>query len=239
MRVLAAVLAGVVVAGGLMAGVDGWPGSGGPTPPVGFPDCEAPRGGLIGQPTAAWTSLAFVALGIWIVGDPRLAPSHSRLLFAITIAGVGIGSFLGHAALTEWARSADSLAIKLLLVTFVTESLGRLRSWRQSAMVAIWAGLAAAAVALELAWPDAGGPLLVALAGAGIASAWATAGPPTRLWLLGGLGLLGSATAVWWLGGEGGQLCAPHAVFQLHGVWHILAAAGIASVYQIYRSETT
>jgi hypothetical protein len=237
-RILATVLAGAVVVGGLIAVVDGWPGGGEPSLLIGFPDCEAPNGGLIGQPTAAWTSLTFVAVGIWIIGDRRLPLLRPRLLLALSIGAVGIGSFLGHAALTGWARSVDSLAIKLMLVAFGAVSLSRLRSWPESAVVATWAGLAAAVVSLELAWPASAQPLLVVLAVAGIALAWAIATPTTRRWLIGGTSLLAAAGAAWWLGGEGGPLCAPDAVFQLHGIWHILAAAGIASVYQIYRSET-
>lgn len=243
-RLFALALAGAALTAGLIAGVGGWPGSATPTLLVGFPDCEAPGAGLVAQPTAAWTSLVFVAAGVWIAGDRRLVSAPVRLLVASTIAAVGLASFFGHAALTDWARQLDSLAIKLMLVTFILAALSRLRSREEPAssagwsFSAVWAGAAAATLTAELLWPAAGEPLLAALVLAALTLATLIATPENRRWLLLGLALLGAAVAAWWLGRGNGPLCAPWALFQLHGLWHILAAAGIASVYQAYRSET-
>lgn len=238
-RLFALGLAGVVLAAGLIAGVGGWPGSAASTLLVGFPDCEAPSGGLIAQPTAAWTSLIFVVLGVWMAGDRLFVSVPVRLLVASTVAAVGLASFFGHAAVTDWARQLDSLAIKLMLVTFIVAALSRLRSREEPVFYAGWAGVAVSTLAIEVLWPAAGQALLAGLVLAAITLATLIATPETRRWLLLGLALLGAGSVAWWLGRRGGPLCAPSARFQLHGVWHILAAAGIASVYQIYRSETT
>ena len=238
-RIFALALAGAILAIGLTAGVGGWPGSGAASLLIGFPDCEVPGGGLIVQPTAAWTSLAFVFVGIWIAGDRRLSPLPTRLLVASVIGAVGLASFFGHAALTDWARQLDSLAIKLMLGTFIAASLGRLCSWEEPVFYAVWASLAASTLAVELMWPAAAEPLLATLVPAAITLAWLSATPEDRRWLLMGLMLLGAGGSAWWLGRAGGPLCVPSGWFQLHGLWHILAAAGIASVYQIYRNETT
>jgi hypothetical protein len=233
------VLTSAGLAAGLTIGIDGWPGGGEPSLLIGFPDCEAPSGGLIAQPTAAWSSLVFVGVGVWIAGDRKVISSPSRLLFASAIGAVGFGSFFGHAALTDWARQLDSLAIKLMLVTFIAVSFSRLRSWHQTASLALWASVAAATIALQLIWPAVAEPLLAALVVAAVILVGLSTGPETRRWLVMGLMLLGAGAAAWWLGRDGGPLCAPWAWFPLHGLWHILAAAGIASVYRIYRSETT
>ncbi|MDH3538388.1 MAG: hypothetical protein OEP52_00170 [Acidimicrobiia bacterium] len=238
-RIVALVLSVATLAMGLAAGIGGWPGGGGVAFLIDFPDCEASGGGLISQPTATWTSLAFVVVGIWIAGDRRLISLPARLLFATALVTVGIGSFLGHAALTDGARRLDSLAIKLMLVAFIAASLGRLWSWQPSAWPAGWASLAVPTIALELTWPATRKPLLAILVVTAAALVWLSTTPETRRWLVQGLALLGAGGAAWWLGRAGGPLCAPWAWFQLHGLWHILAAAGIASVYQLYRSEAT
>ncbi|MCP4225575.1 MAG: hypothetical protein GY773_19745, partial [Actinomycetia bacterium] len=206
---------------------------------IGFPDCEAFGSGLISQPTAAFTSLAFVVAGIWLIGDRRLAYSTAPIVFGATIAAVGIGSFLDHAAITEWARHLDSLAIKLMLVAFIAYPAARMWSWEPPAYLASWAGSSALVVLIELIWPPSANAMLGVLAVVAIGGAVSTSSPLDRRWLLAGLSLLGAGWVAWWLGRQGGPMCAPWAVFQLHGVWHILAAVGVASLYQVYRSETT
>jgi hypothetical protein len=238
-RLGALILTSAALAVGLTVGIDGWPGGGEPSLLIGFPDCEAPVGGLIAQPTAAWSSFTFVVAGIWIAGDRRVISLPTRLLFASVIGAVGLGSFFGHAALTDWARQLDSLAIKLMLVTFIVVSFGGLRSWEHRASLSLWAGLAASTIALQLAWPAVSEPLLAALVVTAVTLVGLSAAPETRRRLVIGLMLLGAGAVAWWVGRRGGPLCAPGARFQLHGLWHILAAAGIAAAYQIYRSETT
>ena len=45
--------------------------------PEQFPDCEVIGAGLIAQTTAAWTSLAFVPVGMWVSSDRKL-PGPTR-----------------------------------------------------------------------------------------------------------------------------------------------------------------
>ncbi len=231
-------LVGTALGAGLVVGIGGWPGSGESALLIGFPDCESAGSALIRQPTLAWTSLSFVPLGVWVSTDRGIASPAARWLLAATIAAVGVGSFLAHAALTDWARQLDSAAIKLMLVAFIAYPVGRLRSWEAPALLTAWAGAAGAVLAIELVWPGAARILLVVLAATAAASAATTADPRSRRWLVASLAWFTVGGAVWWLGRRGGPLCAPYAVFQLHAVWHILAAAGIASLYQIYRNET-
>lgn len=204
---------------------------------AGYPDCELVVTGLIAQPATAWTSLAFIPIGIWVATDRRIW-WPGRVLLAASLIAVGTGSFLGHAAATDWGRQLDSLAIKLLLITFVVYPLASRLSWSPAVLGGVWLAVAASVAAMQLIVPGAANPLLVLLAAGALILAGSAAYNHTRPWLLGGVGLLGAGALLWWLGRDGGPLCAADASLQPHGLWHILAAAGIACIYQVHRSET-
>ncbi len=233
------VVTAAIIGVGLAVGIDGRPGADAACLLTGGCDCEAVRTGVLRQPTAGWTSLAFVPLGFWLAADRRHLSLPGRVLFGATAVGVGLASFLAHATVTDWGRLLDSLAIKALLITFIVYPLSRRQSWGTGRMLAAWGSVTGAVVLTELIWPAAARPLLGSLAVAAIVMATVAAGPQTRRWLIGGLGVIGLGAGAWWLGRTDGALCDPHAALQLHGVWHILAAAGIASVYQVYRNEKT
>ena len=227
-RTRAFLTAAILVGVALLIGAAGWPGT--PPPPGPHPDCELIGGSLIAQPAAAWSSLVFLGIGAWIAGDRRVDAG----LFAAGFGAVGLGSFLGHAAATEWSRQLDSLAIKALLLVFVGAAAARTFGWKTARMV--WTVLAALAVvsALQLSSEALAEPLFVLLAVAAILATLRTV-PPGRL--APGLGLLVAGAAVWWLGRDGGPMCDPVAILQLHGAWHILAAGGLAAVYRASRSS--
>ena len=236
-RAVVLVLAAAALSAGLIAGLGGWPGAEASAPLANPPDCEAIQPGLIGQPVTAWTSLAFVVAGIWLAGLHNPPAITSRSVFAISLVAVGLGSFLAHAAQTDWGWQLDSAAIKIMLVAFVAYPAGLLRNRRPSTFLGTWLLGSAGVIGVQLALPAAARPLLVVLALAALVlAAHHATGVARRAFAAGAL-LLGLGAAAWWLGRAVGPLCSPDAVFQLHGIWHILAAAGIASVYTIYRSE--
>jgi hypothetical protein len=192
--------------------------------------------GLIAQPVAAWTSLAFVAVGAWMLSDRAVEPA-GRAVFGLSLLAVGVGSFLGHADATDWGRELDSLAIKLMLIAFVLFPLFRLRSWSPAALSAAWVGTAATVLAIQLLVPSSANVILVLLAAGGLVLVWQAARVATLRWLGAGLALLGAGALLWWLGRDGGPWCSAEASLQPHGLWHILAAAGIACLYEVHRSN--
>ena len=236
-RAAAILLTGAALMVGLIVGLERWSRAGASAPLTSAPDCETIRTGLIGQPVTAWTSLAFVAAGIWVAGRTNPPAARTRAVFAISLVAVGLGSFLAHAAQTDWGRQLDSIAIKAMLVAFIAYPASLERNRQPRAFVRGWLLGSAGVIGVQLAWPATARPLLVALALAALLLAARRTTRPTRRAFIAGTGLLGLGAAAWWLGRSVGPLCSPDAVFQLHGIWHILAAAGIASVYEIYRSE--
>lgn len=220
----AAVLVGVA----LLVGAGGWPGTA--PPPGPHPDCELIGTGLIAQPAAAWSSLVFLAVGAWIIGDRR----PDAALYAAGFAAVGLGSFLGHAAATGWSRQLDSLGIKALLLVFLATAAGKTRGWTTARTGGAILAAMAAVVALQLARESLAEPLFVLLV---VAAAAAIVRTVALARLAPGLALLAVGAALWWLGRDGGPLCEPASTLPLHAVWHILAAGGSAAVYRASRSS--
>lgn len=220
--------AGVLVGVALLIGAGGWPGTA--PPPGPHPDCELIGTGLIAQPAAAWSSLVFLAVGAWIIGDRR----PDAALYAAGFAAVGLGSFLGHAAAADWSRQLDSLGIKALMLVFLGSAAGRSRAWTTGQTSGAVLAAVAGVVVLQLSRESSAEPLFVILAVAATAAIIRTV-PPVRL--APGLALLAVGAALWWLGRDGGPLCDPASTLPLHAAWHILAAGGLAAVYRASRSS--
>ncbi|MGI9648652.1 MAG: hypothetical protein ACR2OI_09055 [Acidimicrobiia bacterium] len=206
------------------------------TAAVGYPDCELIGSGLIAQPIAAWTSLAFLPVGVWILTD-RAMDVAGRAMFGLSVLAVGAGSFLGHADATDWGRELDSLSIKLMLITFVLYPLGRRQSWTPGVVTSAWLGAFATVSVIQLLLPASANPLLAVLAGGALVLAVEAARDGTGYWLGAGLSLIAGGALLWWLGRDGGPWCSVDASLQPHGLWHILAAAGFACLYQVHRSS--
>jgi dihydroceramidase len=151
------------------------------------------------------------------------------VLFGAGFVAVGLGSFAGHAAGTEWARLLDSLAIKAMLVPFVVLGMIRLGRLTERAAVAVAAGTIGLLWLIEMAAPDAGRPLLVVVAGA---AALSTIMSGERTMLAIGAGLLGVGAVLWWLGRSDGPLCIADSAIQMHGLWHIFAAGGLLAIFR-------
>lgn len=223
-RTRTAATAAVVLLVLLSVGVIGWPG------PAAAQngDCELIRSGVLAQPVGAWTSLVFLPLGVWAAGF-RPIPLPMAALFGAGFVAVGLASFAGHAAATEWARNLDSLAIKAMLVPFVIFPAVQQGRLREGQAVAVAVGTTGLLWIVELALPGVGRPLLVIVAAAAVV---ATVGSGDRVLLALGGALVGAGALLWWLGGTGGPLCDADSAVQMHGMWHILAAGGFLAIYR-------
>lgn len=223
-RAAAAAAALLGVGALIVVGVDGWPGLA--IPDLG--DCEAVGAGLIAQPVAAWTSLAFVPAGLWVAGHPR-DRLPVAMMFAAGLVAVGLASFAGHASATGWGRDLDSLAIKAMLVPFILYPPLRAAGLPDRTFIATTLAATAILLTTEILLPATARPLLAVLAALLV---WSLGRHlPTRD-VAPGLALLALGAALWWLGRTDGVLCRTDTVLQAHGVWHILAAGGFLMLYR-------
>jgi hypothetical protein len=82
--------------------------------------CNQERLGFLEQPASAITSAAFVvaAAGI-LAGRPRESGTparEQRTVFALLVAGIGVGSFLQHGPHPPWQAYAHDLPLAAALV---------------------------------------------------------------------------------------------------------------------------
>lgn len=198
---------------------------------LGATDCEAIGTGVLAQPVNAISSLAYVAVGLWVLAGSRRRRARSTLErpFALAMIGVGVGSFLFHGPMPPAARWLHDMSIVALLVVLVAGIVASL-AHRPARGVVPTVVLVVAAIITALL-PEAGiliaFGLVVVLIGS---EAWRRLGrdsPPPPGWLMRSGLLVIAATALQLLGRSGGPLCDPSSWYQGHAAWHVLTALAL------------
>jgi hypothetical protein len=174
-------------------------------------DCELIGNGFLGQPVNTLTTLALVVAGAALLGRPRLRWA------GISLIATGSGSFLFHGPMptgSEWAHDV-SLAWLILIVAGLDEP------WEGWSRLP---GLLAIGILFAVA-PIVADPVAVALT---LVAVFFVLRRDRSATTLAPLALIGATAILGRLGSTGGPLCDPGALLQMHGVWHIGAAIGVA-----------
>jgi len=220
------------VAALLVLGLAGWPGVANGCFESMRPNCfcEAPRRGLVAQPSNTFSNLGFVAVGLAIAAvadrsrrrersrEPAAVPLRGsaslQTLFAVVTAFLGPGSMALHASFTKWGGAVDVASMYLYAALLVAYGVTRAYALSAPAFAAIYAPLAALLVASKLALPWSSDVLFGAvLAAAGASDVLAVRRRrdlvrERRLLLLAGA-LFAVAFAIWLPSRSGGPLCVP------------------------------
>ena len=202
------------------------------------PGCEALSDGPLKEPVYAVTSLAFVVAAVWILLAARrrrragedAAQAVPVAGYALLVAGVGVGSVIQHGPDPGWSDVAHDLPLLATLAFIAADAaadlIGRPRGWWW------WAAPTALLLPLVIAAPRPGDLAQVGVAGVAIGltlvRAWRR--PDLRRAIGRSLALLAVGGIVGTLSRPSGPLCDPDSIWQGHGVWHILAAAGLATL---------
>ncbi len=151
----------------------------------------------------------------------------SAAAYAALVAAIGAGSVVQHGPDPAWSDVAHDLPLLATLMFVAADSAadltGRRRSWWW------WAAPSVALVPLIAVAPISGDVAqgVAATAAVGLTLARALAAPRLRPRVAWSMGLLGFGGLIGVLTRAGGPWCAPHALWQGHGAWHLLAATAL------------
>jgi hypothetical protein len=128
----------------LCVGGGGWPGAVHECVALASCYCEAPRPGLIAQPSNTWSCLGWAAAGFWIAWDaarrrerdtrPEETPgaykgSFYTGLYALIVVSLVPGGMFFHASLTDWGGKLDILSMYLLVNFWIFYNLAHWFEW--------------------------------------------------------------------------------------------------------------
>jgi Ceramidase len=203
--------------------------------------CEAVRNHGIRQPANTWSSLAFVVVAAMVLARWARRPSAGRraypLLYAFTLAVVGLGSVFLHATLSFAGQFADVFGMYLIATFALLYSVDRLRGLSGAAFAGGYIA-SNAVLAMVLYWiPGVRrmvfGLLIVAvvLVEKLIRRRNAAVSTTKHLWMA--LGIMGLAFAIWILDFTR-VLCSPYSWIQGHAIWHVLSAVAAWYLFRYY-----
>ncbi|MGQ9815160.1 MAG: ceramidase domain-containing protein [Candidatus Roseilinea sp.] len=218
--------------------------------------CEAIRPGPIAQPVNTYSNLAFVLVGLLILGasparpvtagpaDGRAnlmlsQPAYPIVLGASTVV-IGLGSLFYHASLSFAGQWFDVMGMYLLATFMALYGLARIRPMRGWLFALIYAAVNGVLGALLIAVPEIRRQIFAGLILAVIAlEGWITLRrrPPMRYAYFGAALVSFAAAYAIWLLDNARVLCAPGSVLQGHALWHIGGALAAGLIYAYYRSE--
>jgi hypothetical protein len=204
-------------------------------------DCERLGGGLLAQPVNAWSSLAFLVAGVWVLLLATRAPARrvELVVYGIAVASNAAGGLLFHGWQSGGARWIHDMAILSVLV-FIA-AFGAARRLDRGTTWTMWAfALALAVLGAVLAVVPSATYAVYGIVGvvAGLGEALEIHRelpdirreglPAERRALLGALAAVALGTTTFFVGRTGGALCDPASPMQWHAVWHVAAGAAMA-----------
>jgi hypothetical protein len=197
---------------------------------TGVADCEERDDWFFSQDVNAWTSLAYIAVGIAIalVVVRRRAPASFIALGAVT-ALEGIGSMLYHGTRGDVVQLLHDVALVGVLGFLAGWHIGRLfeppaKCAGAGALVGLCSGLVVGS-AIWAAAPGATSFAVACLAAVLVGSELSARRrglPP--VWNAPLLVVAGVAALAWIAGTPGSALCDPQSLLQPHALWHVLTA---------------
>ncbi len=199
--------------------------------PVSVADCELRDDWLLAQDVNAWSSLAYLAVGLFIVVSvARRGVPRAFVALGLATALEGVGSLLFHGSGGRAAQALHDGALIAVLGFVAGWHVGRLAgAAARTALVGVGTGLAVGVVT------GASSSLLTNVAvvvGGGVvvgAEVLARHRGLAPVWTLPLLVLAVAAVITWLLGTPGSPACSTESWIQPHALWHVLSAVLVAA----------
>lgn len=192
--------------------------------------CERRLCAWIVEPSNAWSNLAYIAVGVWILWRRR---ERVTALTAIGVASVvlGIGSFSFHATGVRVFEVVDVSSMYLISGLALTFALQRWLRWSDGGAIAFFVATVLGSSLLMIAAGNDGIAMfsVQTLTAVGLEIRLRDRTPPgVGWWLLSASAVTALALVIWLLDVHG-LVCDPDNHFVTgHAVWHVLTAVSIA-----------
>ncbi len=202
--------------------------------------CEPRLDGWIAEPANAWSSMAYVVVGVWLLGRALRDKQQVLLLIGLTSSLVGLGSFAFHATVTLYGQFSDESSMFLISGLMLTLSLRRLLGWSSSTSIRVYVALATFSVVLLAVVKTSGIMTFTVQIGSTISlelllayMAWRRKSSVRYRALFMVLGMYTVASVVW-AADLVRAVCEPAIAhyFSGHVVWHVLTALCLAVYYR-------
>jgi hypothetical protein len=200
--------------------------------------CERRLCAWIVEPSNAWSNLAYVLCGLFIIWHNPARWRDARTAIGVGAVLIGIGSFAFHATGIRVFEIVDVSTMYVISGLGLTFALKRWRGWGDTLALRFFVGCVLGSSALMILLGNDG--ILVFGLELGLAVViefgLRRRNPPgAARWLLAVLGTFGVAIAVWYFDLRG-PLCAPdNHLITGHAIWHTLTALTILCFYRFQR----
>jgi hypothetical protein len=200
---------------------------------IGF--CERRLCAWVVEPSNAWSNVAYVAVGAWILWARRQRLGTSLTAIGVAAVLLGLGSFSFHATGIRVFEVVDVSGMYLISGLALTFALQRRCRWSDGVAVAFFAGAVVASSALMIVAGNDGIVMFAAQVLTAIGLEYrlrADAPAGAGRWLLSAMGALTVGFVIWTLD-LAGPLCDPDNHFVTgHAVWHALTALSVLFFYR-------
>jgi hypothetical protein len=192
--------------------------------------CERRLCAWVVEPSNAWSNLAYVLVGMWILRRRRGRPASALSAIGVAAVLLGLGSFSFHATGVRVFEVVDVAGMYLISGLALTFASQRIRGWSDAVAVGFFVAVVTVSSLLMIVLANDG--ILVfgvqAIAVMAMEShLWARTPAVVGRWLLAAVGALGLGFVIWVLDLRG-ALCDPdnHLVTG-HAAWHVLTALSL------------
>lgn len=204
--------------------------------------CEDRLCAWVAEPSNAWSSLAYILVGVWLMATHARRARDARL-WAVAAAEVliGVGSFAFHGTGSFAGEFLDQAGMFMLSCLILAFAAGKARRLSASRTAWLYGGSTVASSLSLLVIAPAGIPLFAVQLVAGLlweVAQWRRAADkgPYR-WLFAGIGVFLGSFAIWTLDITRVACRPDNHLVTGHAVWHVLNAISIERLYRFYAAS--
>ncbi len=199
--------------------------------------CERRLCAWVVEPSNAWSNVAYVLVGVWILWRRRARPATSLTATGVGAVLLGLGSFSFHATGIRLFEVVDVSGMYLISGLALTFALQRALGWGDGAAVGFFAASVLVSSLLMVALGNNGIIVFAVQTVTAIAietRLWSRTPADVRPWLLRAVVASVVGVVVWVLD-KHGPLCHPdnHLVTG-HAVWHVLTAVALLCFFHFH-----